>query len=263
MWAAVLYIGLVMATDPIRMGLALVLVTRKRPAMNLLAFWVGGIVAGFAVATVALVLARDIAIPVIQAGVSTFAELRSNIVILSGGRLHITLGVIALLAVLVLSARHRAREKTLVEVGAGGTGDSGGGSAVAVQPRPTTPIARMGARAHEMLNNQDVAKYGALVPAFVVGLASSAPPIETVTSLTIIMASKAAIFAQFSAFLVFILLVLTVVEIPLVGYLVMPQRTHALMMRVQDWVAVYGRKLTQGLLVVMGLVGVVHGLMCL
>jgi hypothetical protein len=257
MWAAVLYIGLVMATDPIRMGLALVLVTRRRPALNLLAFWVGGILAGVVVATGALVLARDIAIPVIQAGVSTFEHLRSNIVILSGGRLHITLGVIALLAVLVLSARQRAREKTLAEVGVGDM------SSVALAPRPTTPIARMGARAHEMLNNQDMAKYGSLVPAFVVGLASTAPPIETVTSLTIIMASKAAVFEQFSAFLFFIVLVLTVIEIPLLGYLVMPERTHALMARVQDWVGIYGRKLAQGLLVVMGLVGVVQGLVSL
>lgn len=253
MWAAVLYIGLVMATDPIRMGLALVLVTRRRPALNLLAFWVGGIIAGVFVATAALVLARDIALPVIQAGVSGFERLRSNVVILSGGYLHITLGVIALLAVLVLSARHRAREKTLAEVGVGHT------SAVAVLPRPNL-IARMGARAHGMLNNQDVAKYGAVLPAFVVGLASTAPPIETVTSLTIIMASKESIVAQFSAFIVFILLVLTVIEIPLLGYWVMPARTHALMTRVHGWVGVYGRKLTQGLLVVTGLVGVVQGL---
>lgn len=257
MWAAVLYIGLVMATDPIRMGLALVLVTRRRPALHLLAFWIGGIVAGIAVAVAALVLARDVAIPVIEAGVSAFAEMRSTIAILSGGRLHITLGVIALLAVLVLSARHRAREKTLAGAGVGGTSD------IALRPRPTTPIARLGARAHDILHNQDMAKYGSLVPAFVVGLASTAPPIETVTSLTIIMASKAAIVAQFTAFLLFILLVLTVIEIPLVGYWVMPQQTHALMMRLQDWVGVYGRKLTQGLLVVMGLVGVVHGLFSL
>lgn len=255
MWAAVLYIGLVMATDPIRMGLALVLVSRRRPQLNLLAFWLGGIVAGLAVATGALVLARDVAVPVIQAGVSAFMEMRSNIAILSGGRLHITLGVVALLTVLVLSARHRAREKTPVEVGVGNM------SAVALQPRPTTPIARIGARAHDVLHNEDVAKYGSLVPAFVVGLASTAPPIETVTSLTIIMASNAAVFAQFTAFLVFILLVLTVVEVPLLGYLVMPERTHTLMMGLQQWVGVHGRKLTQGLLVVMGLVGVIDGIL--
>ncbi len=81
----------------------------------------------------------------------------------------------------------------------------------------------MGARCHTMLTcNRSV------WPAFVVGLASSAPPIETVTALTIIMASEATIGAQVSAFLVFIVLVLTVIEIPLVGYLAMPQKTHEL-----------------------------------
>ena len=59
MWAAVLYIGLVMATDPIRLGLALVLVTRRRPVLNLFAFWLGGMLAGILVATAVLVLARD------------------------------------------------------------------------------------------------------------------------------------------------------------------------------------------------------------
>jgi hypothetical protein len=254
MWAAVLYIGLVMATDPIRLGLALVLVTRRRPALNLLAFWLGGMVAGIVLATAVLVVARDIALPVVQAGASAFTQLRSNIVILSGGRLHITLGVTALLAVLVLSARQRAREKTLAGVGVGD--DTPGAT---LEPPPTSLIARMGARAHSMLN-QDVAKYGSVLPAFVVGLASSAPPIETVTALTIIMASKATIGAQFSAFLVFIVLVLTVIEIPLLGYLAMPQTTHAVMTRVQEWLRAYGRKLTQYMLVVMGLVGVVQGL---
>lgn len=252
MWNAVVYIGLVMATDPIRLGLALVLVTRRRPVQNLFAFWLGGVVSGVILAAAVLVFARDIALPAVRAGVSALTTLRANVLILSGGRLQITMGVIALLAVLVLSARRRAREKTLVAVGAG---DSSG---VAVQPGPTSLIARMGAFAHTMLN-QDVARYGSLVPAFVVGLASSAPPIETVTALTIIMASKDTVGMQFSAFLVFILLVLTVIELPLIGYLLMPQKTQAVMTRVQDWMHAYGRKLTQYMVGIMGVVSIVQG----
>jgi hypothetical protein len=248
MWAAVLYIGLVMATDPIRLGLALVLVTRRRPLLNLFAFWLGGMVAGIVVATAVLVVARDIALPAIQAVVSAFTQLRSNVVILAGGRLQITMGVIALLAVLVLSARHRAREKALAGIGVGDASD------VALQPRPPSLFARLGARCQDILNCG-----GFVWPAFVVGLASSAPPIETVSALTIIMASKETVGAQFGAFLVFILLVLTVIEIPLLGYLAMPEKTQAMMVQVGEWVRAYGRKLTQGMLVVMGLVGVVQG----
>jgi uncharacterized membrane protein len=247
MWTTVVSIGLIMATDPIRLGLALVLVTRRRPMLNLFAFWLGGLVAGVFIATAVLVLARDIALPVIKAGVSAITQVRSNVAILAGGRLQITMGVIILLSVLVLSARRRARERTPVGVGAG---EASGG--VTLEPRPPSLIARMGARCHSILLNQDVAKYGLVLPAFVVGLASSAPPIESLAALTIIMASGATIGTQFSAFLVFILLVLTVIEIPLVGYLAMPQKTQALMTQLQEWLRVYGWKFTQGMFVFMG-----------
>jgi Sap, sulfolipid-1-addressing protein len=245
MWTTVMTLGVIMATDPIRLGLALVLVTRGRPLVNLLAFWLGGIAAGIFVATVVLVLARDIALPVIQAGVSAITHVRSEIAILAGGRLQITMGVIMLLSVVVLSARRRARERTPAGLVAGEA------SGVALQPRPTGLIARMGACAHGMLT-ADAAKYGFALPAFVVGLASSAPPIETVASLTIIMASGATIGTQFSAFLVFILLVLTVIEVPLIGYLAMPQKTQAWMTQLQEWLRVYGWKVTQGMFVFMG-----------
>jgi hypothetical protein len=252
MWTTVMSMGLIMATDPIRLGLALVLVTRRRPILNLFAFWLGGMVAGILVATAVLVLARDIALPVIKAGVSAITEVRSNVVILTGGRLQITLGVIVLLSIVVLSARRRARERTPAGIGVGEA------SGVALQPRPPSLIARMGACAHGMLT-ADVAKYGVFLPPFVVGLASSAPPIETVAALTIIMASGASIGAQFSAFLLFIVLVLTVIEIPLVGYLAMPQKTEALMMQLQDWLRVRSWKLTQGLCVFMGSLAVFQG----
>lgn len=243
-----LSIGLIMATDPIRLGLALVLVTRRRPFLNLFAFWLGGMVAAVAVAMAVLVVARDVALPIIKALVSAITEVRSTITILAGPRLQITFGVITLLSVLVLSARQRARERVPVGVGAGGV------SGVALQPAPQGLIARMGARCHTMLTCD-----GFVWPAFVVGLMSSAPPIETVAALTIIMASGATLGTQVSAFLVFILLVLTVIEVPLVGYLAMPQKTHELMMQLQTWLRVYGRKLTQGIFTFMGVLSVVQG----
>jgi len=252
MWTTVIFIGLIMATDPIRLGLVLVLVTRRRPMLNLLAFWMGGMAAGVFLATAVLVVARGVALPVIRAGVSAIMEVRNSVAILAGGRLQITFGVIMLLSLVVLSARRRARERTPAGVGVGE------GSGVALQPRPTGLIARLGAGAHRMLN-LDVAKYGVLLPAFVVGLASSAPPIETVAAFTIIMASGATLGTQFSAFLVFILLVLTVIEIPLIGYLAMPQKAHVLMMRLQDWLRVYGWKLTQGIFISMGSWSVLQG----
>jgi hypothetical protein len=247
MWSSVLYIGLVMATDPIRLGFVLVLVTRRRPMANLLAFWLGGMVAGGVLATAVLVVARDITLAAIHTAIAAFTQVRSALAILEGGRLHITFGVIVLMIAANMVARGRARARVPVGVGSG--------------PGPELPgarpglIARMGARTQNILTSG-----GFVWPAFVVGLTSSAPPIESVAALTIIMASGATLGVQFSAFIVFILLVLTVIEIPLLGYVAAPEKTEAMMLRLQHWLRVYGRKITLAMVLVMGTGNVIEGI---
>lgn len=86
-------------------------------------------------------------------------------------------------------------------------------------------------------------------PAFVVGVASSAPPFESVVALTVIMASGAEIGTQFGAFVVFTLLVLAVIEIPLVAYLAIPQQTQQVMLRFQDWVRSNRRQISLTILI--------------
>jgi hypothetical protein len=80
-----------------------------------------------------------------------------------------------------------------------------------------------------------------------------------VTALTIIMASGATIGAQFHRIpCVHRSSCSRSSRSPLVGYLPMPQKTDALMMRLQDWLRAYGAKLTQAMLVVLGSVGVIQ-----
>lgn len=248
MWTMVLYVGLVMATDPIRLGLALVLVTRRRPMMNLFAFWLGGMVAGIALATAVLIVARDISLAAIHTLIAALTQVRSAVAILEGGRLQITMGVIVLMIAANMVLRDRARTRIPVGV------DGAPGPSLEVPPAAPGLIARMGARAHDMLTCN-----GFVWPAFVVGLTSSAPPIESVTALTVIMASGATLGVQFSAFLVFIVLVLTVIEVPLLGYVAAPQKTQAMMLRLHNWLRVHGRKATQAMLVVMGSWAVIQG----
>jgi hypothetical protein len=71
---------------------------------------------------------------------------------------------------------------------------------------------------------------------FVVGLGSATPPIETLVLFAAILTSGAAVDVQFSAALVFTVVTLAVIEIPLVTYLVMPAKTRAVMLELQDWV---------------------------
>lgn len=223
----VLLLGLGMAIDPARLGLAVVMLSRRRPMLNLFAFWVGGMVAGVGIALAVLVFMRDVALAAIQGVVSAANEFREAVGILAGGRLHIVIGVIMLL----LAARMVARARAQV----GGTGRASGGSrrwnvGPGASAAPPGLVARLEVRTQQMLQGDVV------WPAFVVGVASSAPPFESVVALTVIMASGAEIGTQFGAFVVFTLLVLAVIEIPLVAYLAIPQQTQQVMLRFQDWV---------------------------
>src|ERR1700730_13269078 len=97
MWTMVLLMGFGMAIDPARLGLALVMLSRRRPMVNLFAFWVGGMLAGIGIGLAVLVVMRDIALVALHSAASVANELRPSVVILSGGRLQITIGVIMLL----------------------------------------------------------------------------------------------------------------------------------------------------------------------
>lgn len=238
--------GLSMATDPIRLGLVLLLLTRRRPVLNLFAFWAGGMVASVGTGIVVLVLMRGFALVAIQTVLARINDFRSAVVILAGGRLQIILGVIALMLAANMVARERARARVPVAVGYAS-------SDMAEQPERTGLIARMAAATENMLRGD------LLWPAFAVGVTSSIPPFESVLALTIIMASGAAIDAQFGAFLLFMLLVLLVVEIPLVAFLAMPQKTEAAMSRLDQWMRTYRRQIALTMLVITGVIFLVQG----
>lgn len=257
MWNAVLFMGLVMATDPIRLGLAVVLVTRKRPMLNLFAFWLGGVVAGVGLALWVLVVIRDAALVVIKTANAAISDFRSTVIILEGPRLHITVGLIALGAAIHMVAKQRAQSRAAlvapvevpvpVGVGGGHSGDGESDEVTVIPPDLPGLFARMAAISHNMLNRD-----GFVWPAFVVGLTSSAPPIESVAALTVIMASGAALGVQIGAFLVFILLVLTVIEVPLIANLVFPRQTQAVLLRINEFLCVHRRKIMLGTMLIMG-----------
>ena len=242
MWAAVLYLGLAMVPDPVRLGIVVLLMSRPRSMLNLLAFWMGGMLAGISVAIAVLILLRDTALVVIQNVVRTIGKMGSAVPLFTGGNLQITLGILVLLCLVVLRARGRSR-----------VGISSGASAVALQPR-TTAFSRLGARAQDMLECDSV------WPAFVAGLVSSVPPGGCLAVLPIITASGAAIGTQFSAFVVFTMMVLAVVEIPLVAYVAIPKKTQAMTLLLHDWIRAYRRRIFETMLAVAAIVLVVKGM---
>jgi hypothetical protein len=245
MWTYVLLLGLGFAADPTRLGVAVFLMSRRRAVLNLFAYWLGGMTAGTSVAIAVLILLRDTALVVIRNLVSTIENVRSTVpIFFAGGRLQITLGVLFLLFAVAVSARERARV---------GIGD-GDASALAMQPRTPTAFSRLSARGQNMLQG------GLVWPVFVFGITSSVPPVEGPIVLTVIMASRTAIGMQFSAFVVFIALVFAVIEIPLVAYLAMPEKTQAVMLQLHNWTQAHRRRIFETILALGGVVFLVRGM---
>lgn len=244
MWTYLTFVGIGMLMDPMRVCIAAVLASRRRAMMNLLAFWVGGLVACAAVGIAVLVILRETAVVAIQTAVAAMNEVRAAVGLLESGRLQICFGVMALTGLLVVRARQRARVPIPVGVGGGHGADT---DLQAAQPAKTSIVARLGAAAKALVES------GGHWPAFIAGLASTFPPIEGPIALTVIMASKSPLTTQLAGFIVFTLLMLVFVEIPLVGYLVAPERTLALMHSLNTWVNTYRLEILQ---VSLGVVGV-------
>ena len=74
MCSAVLVLSLVAAVDPVRIGIAALLISRPRPMVNLLAFWLGGMAAGIAAPLVVLLFLRDFTLSVMRVMVSAVSS---------------------------------------------------------------------------------------------------------------------------------------------------------------------------------------------
>jgi len=84
--------------------------------------------------------------------------------------------------------------------------------------------------------------------------------IETPAALALIVASGTAATIQFGALVVFNVVAFALVEIPLLCYLVAPDRTRAALSALYDWVRLRGRYGVAALLVVVGAVLIGVGL---
>jgi Sap, sulfolipid-1-addressing protein len=228
MWSAVLIVSLVVAMDPVRIGITALLLSRARPVLNLFVFWLGGIAAGIAVAILVLLWQRDFALSVMRVLVSA----------VSGptvAHIQVAVGVLAV----VVAARMWARQRAPVSV----TGDEA--LVAALQQNTSTSTNR--------LSISDRLQSGSLAVAFVAGLALATPPVEYLAALITILASTATTSAQVGAALMFTLVAFTVVEVPLISYLTTPAKTLAVVQRLNDWASAHRQAIPA---VVIGAVGV-------
>jgi hypothetical protein len=235
MCSAVLLLSLLVAMDPVRIGITALLLSRPRPMRNLLAFWLGGMAAGIATAFLVLLCLRDFAVSFVSQMVSALSSPIAAYV-------HVSIGVLAVL----IAGRLWARHHVTVPV-------TGGESSVLVLERDTpTRSSRLSIRSH--IEN------GSLVVAFVAGLALATPPVEYLAAMIAILASGEPAAEQFAAALLFTLIAFTVVEVPLITYLVTPAKTLAAVQRLNDWIGLRRKALPAVILGAIGVLLVVTGM---
>jgi len=237
MWGLVLWLAFAMSLEPVRVGVAALLVSRSRPMLNLLVFWLGLMTAGLGIALVVLFLLRDFMLPVIQV-------MHSAGTYMTVPPVRIILGMLALSVGAMLVLRPAARYPVPAAIP---------GRPPAGEPRPkkTTVFSRLTWPA--VLNG------GSLRTAFLAGLGTATPPIEYGGAITAISASEASAATQLSAALFFIFASYAVVEIPLVSYLISPVKTSAVVMAVNDWLHAHRRPTLASILCLFGVLMVVAG----
>lgn len=214
MWITLLVMAVVVSLEPFRVGMTVLMINRPRPALQLLAFLVGGFTMGTLVGVVVLFILRP-----------------------ALGSAHFTLPMVQIIvgAVLLVNA-------VLVATKVIGRRSNGPPGAVA---RRLAPLA---ARARQLLNTRSLWTAG------IAGLGIALPSVDYLAALALIVASGAAAATQFGALMLFNVVAFALVEIPLLCYLVAPDRTRAALAALYDLLRSQGRRGVAILLAVVGFV---------
>jgi Sap, sulfolipid-1-addressing protein len=237
--SAAFALSLLAAIDPVRIGITALLISRPRPMLNLLAFWVGGMTAGIVAAFGALLFLRDFTLSVMQAVVSAASSP-------SVAYLLAAIGVLAVSLAALMLARFGVRQRSVVPV-------TDGESAVLMQePNAPTGSGRLSIRGR--------LEGGSLSVAFIAGLALATPPVEYMAAIIAIAASEPTTAGQLGAALMFTIVAFTVVEVPLLTYLTSPAHTLAIVRRLNDWISARRQAIPAVLIGAIGSLLLVSGL---
>ncbi|BBZ72547.1 GAP family protein [Mycobacterium paraseoulense] len=218
MWITVLVLAGSVIFEPIRLGLVILLLSRRRPLLQLLVFLCGGFALG------------------VGAGLVVLFGLRAAPVVgqLSVAEVQIGSGLVALLIAVALATTVSLRKQ--VRPVPAGAAVGGGGGVVLLERTPPRGRQRLADRARMFLRGDS------LSVAAVSGMGASLPSANYMGSMAAILASHAAPVAQVQALVAFNLVAFTVAEIPLIGYLAAPQKTRALMAALQNWLRSRGQR---------------------
>jgi hypothetical protein len=233
MWTAVLVLAIAVNFEPTRIGLIVLMLSRLRPLLQLGAFLSGGIVVSTCFGLIFLFVAQQ----------SLLAE--GNF---SPAKAQIGIGVVALVAAAVLASNisfKRSPRPAPTETDSD-TSD--------LENAPPGLTGRLGRRARTLLEGES--PWFALGVGFILAL----PSVEYLALLALIAGSEAPALTQTAALLTYVLVANAVAAIPLVSYLVAPDRTRAVLARFYDWIRARRRQDWALLLAVAGVLMLVMGI---
>ncbi|BBY80870.1 GAP family protein [Mycolicibacterium pulveris] len=216
MWIPLLAMAVAVSLEPFRIGMTVLMLNRPRPLLQLAAFLAGGFAMGLAVGVTVLFLLRP------ALGSAHF----------SLPRVQIAVGAVLLAYAALVAA---------------GVFRSGRGA--------DEPAGRLGRlfgtladRARQLLAGRSLWTAG------VAGLGIALPSVDYLAALALIVASGASTAIQLGALALFNVVAFALVEIPLLCYLVAPDRTRAALAGLYDWLRAQGRRGVALLLAVVGCV---------
>lgn len=209
MWVTLLLMAVAVSLEPVRIGLTLLMLNRPRPVHQLLAFLCGGFLMGMVVGVTALALLD--ASP-LAAGTLTVP------------RTQIGVGILALVAAALIAANVGGRRVKPPEANTCGAQESAAGGVTLAPPR-------VGMRSRV----RAVMQGNSLWIAGVSGLGIALPSVDYLAALAVIHASGITPAMQLGTLVVFNVVAFAMVEIPLLSYLLAPQRTITWMGALHAW----------------------------
>jgi hypothetical protein len=258
MWSSVAVLALPIALDPVRLGVNLLLISRPRPAQNLLVYWIGCVSASFVLLLVPLLVLHFTPL------FSSFAHDLANPATAASStvrRVEVFLGVLVLVIAALMAVRFVTRRRARNTKTAARDADSDASSPISRLLKRGQDAPAEGASAMQRLLGRANRAWesGALWVAFVIGFWAGPNPSLVMFSLATILASGAVIGAQIGAAVVFVIVSLAVVEVVLISNVLAPTKTQATLRTVHDWVGGYRTPILVAILTLVGVAFVAQG----
>lgn len=219
MWITLLVMGIAVSLEPIRIGLTVLMLSRPRPMLQLFAFLCGGFTMG------------------VGGGLAIIFALRATPLAESGFTVHhvqIGIGILALVIAIGLAANisrpkflRRSRTETMVPA-EGGAADP--------ETLPGKAFAGVSNRARSVMQSSSPWIAG------ISGLGIALPSVDYLAAMAVIIASGEPPALQVAALVSFNVVAFALIEIPLLSYLIAPDRTLATMTSLNVWIRSRSRR---------------------